>query len=119
MEQKPYKTITIKDAAQRLGVHPQTIRGWEERGLIHLVRLPGSGYRRVLESEVDRMSTIMGGAPVTRRGVRVVPPPRGDASSLSVARQLAEAIRAELALAPIHESLDETMSRLRGRSWSS
>jgi excisionase family DNA binding protein len=52
-------TLTIKQAAQMLGVHQQTIRNWERRGLIRLVHLPGSGYRRVLRTEVERLLAQM------------------------------------------------------------
>jgi excisionase family DNA binding protein len=48
-------TVTMKEAARMLGVHQQTIRSWEKRGLIRLVRLPGSGYRRVPRAEIERL----------------------------------------------------------------
>ena len=51
--------VTMKEAARILGVHQQTIRGWERRGLIRLVRLPGSGYRRVPRVEVERLVSQM------------------------------------------------------------
>jgi len=51
--------VTMKEAARMLGVHQQTIRGWERRGLIRLVRLPGSGYRRVPRVEVERLVSQM------------------------------------------------------------
>ena len=43
--------LTLKHAAQQLGVHAQTLRSWEKRGLIKMFRLPGSNYRRVPVSE--------------------------------------------------------------------
>ncbi|MFQ6099706.1 MAG: MerR family DNA-binding transcriptional regulator [Anaerolineae bacterium] len=52
-------TVTMKKAAQVLGIHQETIRNWEKRGLIRLVRLPGSGYRRVPRAEIERLLSQM------------------------------------------------------------
>ena len=51
--------LTLKEASERLGVHPNTLRNWERRGLVRLARLPGSQYRRVSESEVARLAGRM------------------------------------------------------------
>jgi excisionase family DNA binding protein len=51
--------LTLKRAAQELGVHEQTLRAWEKRGLIRMVRLPGSRYRRVPVEEVERLKREM------------------------------------------------------------
>lgn len=52
------KLIGITEAAAIIGVHPNTLRSWCERGLVPHVKLP-SGYRRfdpeVLERLVDEM----------------------------------------------------------------
>jgi hypothetical protein len=65
--------LTLKRAAQMLGVHEQTLRSWERKGLIRIARLPQSGYRRVSAEEVKRLQGIMlaGGEPA---GVRLAPP---------------------------------------------
>lgn len=48
--------LTVRAAARTLGVHENTIRNWCDTGVIHgVVRLPGSGYRRVQAAEVDRL----------------------------------------------------------------
>ena len=47
--------LTLKEAAEQLGVHPNTLRNWERRGVIRLERLPGSRYRRVPVYEVQRV----------------------------------------------------------------
>jgi excisionase family DNA binding protein len=47
--------LTLKEASERLGVHPNTLRNWERRGLVRLARLPGSRYRRVSRYEVERL----------------------------------------------------------------
>ena len=48
--------LTLKEAAEQLGVHPNTLRNWERRGVIRLERLPGSRYRRVPVYEVRRLA---------------------------------------------------------------
>jgi DNA-binding transcriptional MerR regulator len=107
--------ITLKQAAQQLGVHEQTLRSWERQGLIHLARLPKSGYRRVPVEEVQRVQTAMHSSqPVV--GVRMEPPQR-DATALAQAQSLATTVRAELVdLAPTL-TFDEFMQTRRGRTW--
>ena len=46
--------IPIRRAADRLGVHENTIRNWIDRGLIKFVRLP-SGIRRIPAEELVRL----------------------------------------------------------------
>jgi len=109
--------VTLKRAAQVLGVHEQTLRSWEKRGLIRMVRLPGSGYRRVPVQEIERLQTEMA-SPIRGVGVRIVPP-RKDADSLAQARALAETICAELSDLESETTLDEFLASSRGRAWSS
>ena len=47
---------SLKEAADRLGVHPVTLRRWAESGKIEAVRTPG-GHRRFAESEIKRLTT--------------------------------------------------------------
>jgi len=110
--------LTLKRAAQRLGVHEQTLRSWEKRKIIRMVRLPGSGYRRVPVEEVERLEGEMQAEPETRSvGVRMEPP-RYDPDSLQRAHELAQAVRQELAGLDEEMTFDEFMSRRRGRIWS-
>ena len=51
--------LSVRETARRLGVHENTVRNWEERGLLRAVRLPGSGYRRFDLAEVERLRTEM------------------------------------------------------------
>jgi len=51
---KPPRNIHIKDAAERLGVHENTIRNWIDRNVLRAYRLP-SGVRRLPVEEVERM----------------------------------------------------------------
>ncbi len=111
-------TLTLKEASEQLGVHPNTLRHWERRGLIRLIRLPGSRYRRVPSSEVQRLLTQMHGR---QRGVLDVrsEPPSDDLVVIAAGQALAQAIQAELAASDQTLTLEETMQALRGRSWSS
>ena len=51
--------LNVRDTARTLGVHENTIRNWEERGILRAVRLPGSGYRRFSVQDVERLRTQM------------------------------------------------------------
>ncbi len=48
--------LTLKEAADRLGVHPATLRRWADRGDLAIVMTPG-GHRRFPESEIERLRT--------------------------------------------------------------
>lgn len=51
--------LNVRDTARTLGVHENTVRNWEERGILHAVRLPGSGYRRFAAADVERLRAEM------------------------------------------------------------
>jgi hypothetical protein len=62
--------LQVRAAALRLGVHENTLRGWEKAGLIPAVRLP-SGVRRFRVEDVDQLSQEMYGATGSQfRGAR-------------------------------------------------
>ena len=64
----------VREAAARLGVHENTIRNWEQRGLIRSVRLPVSGYRRFHPDDLARFAQEMrGGFPPAEEGPEVAP----------------------------------------------
>jgi excisionase family DNA binding protein len=46
--------LQVRAAARRLGVHENTLRRWEENGLIQAVRLP-TGVRRFRFEDVERL----------------------------------------------------------------
>jgi excisionase family DNA binding protein len=50
--------MQVRQAAQALGVHENTIRRWEQRGLLHAVRLP-SGVRRFRPEDVEKVRAQM------------------------------------------------------------
>jgi excisionase family DNA binding protein len=46
--------LGVREAARRLGVHENTLRRWEQSGLIHAVKLP-TGVRRFRTEDVERL----------------------------------------------------------------
>lgn len=48
------RLLKLKEACERLGIHPNTLRRWERIGKIKVVRTKG-GARRIPESEVVRL----------------------------------------------------------------
>lgn len=48
----------VRDAARELGVHENTLRRWEEKGLIRAVKLP-TGVRRFRPEDVERLKKEM------------------------------------------------------------
>jgi len=53
--------LSIGEAARRLGVSVNTLRRWDERGLIASTRTLG-GQRRFLTEDVDRLRDATGAA---------------------------------------------------------
>lgn len=49
------RLLTLSEAAERLGVHPATVRRWADKGEIE-VRVTAGGHRRFPESAVERMA---------------------------------------------------------------
>lgn len=47
--------LNVRETAEQLGVHENTVRNWETRGVLHGVKLPGSGFRRFPREEIERM----------------------------------------------------------------
>ncbi|MFQ6014063.1 MAG: helix-turn-helix domain-containing protein [Anaerolineae bacterium] len=109
--------LTLKEASKTLGVHVNTLRRWERRGLIRLVRLPGSRYRRVPREEVERIAAQMNSGVLVITGVRLEPPPT-DPAIIAEGQALAYGIKAELAALEPTQTLEDAMRALRGRPWS-
>ncbi|HSZ12813.1 MAG TPA: MerR family DNA-binding transcriptional regulator [Solirubrobacteraceae bacterium] len=57
--------MQVRQVARALGVHENTVRRWEERGLLRAVRLP-SGVRRFRAEDVEavRKQMFSGFAPM-------------------------------------------------------
>jgi MerR family transcriptional regulator/heat shock protein HspR len=49
--------FVISVAAELAGIHPQTLRIWERRGLVEPYRTPG-GTRRYSQADIDRLELI-------------------------------------------------------------
>jgi putative resolvase len=50
--------LGVREAARRLGVHENTLRRWEQSGLIRAVKLP-TGVRRFRAEDVERLHEEM------------------------------------------------------------
>lgn len=50
--------MQVRQVARTLGVHENTVRRWEKRGLLHAVRLP-SGVRRFRPDDVEAVREQM------------------------------------------------------------
>ena len=109
--------LTLREASKRLGVHPNTLRNWERRGVVRLIRLPGSRYRRVPVSEVQRLAAQMHGQQAVTGRVRLQPP-SDDPALVAEGQALARTVKSELAALDQTQTLEATMQVLRGRSWS-
>ena len=47
--------LNVRETADRLGVHENTIRNWEKSGHLRAAKLPGSGFRRFRIEDVEQM----------------------------------------------------------------
>lgn len=71
MTNEPPRFLTISQAAARLGIHQNTLRGWADRGIVAHVKLL-SGYRRFDPDEIERV----------RQGMQVEATEEGKAACL-------------------------------------
>jgi excisionase family DNA binding protein len=51
--------LNVRETADQLGVHENTVRNWEKGGVLRGIKLPGSGFRRFPKEEVERMRKEM------------------------------------------------------------
>jgi DNA-binding transcriptional MerR regulator len=51
--------LNVREAAARLGVHENTIRNWESKGILRATHLPVSQYRRFEAGKIERMQREM------------------------------------------------------------
>ena len=59
MATKEKEFLNVRETAQQLGVHENTVRNWEERGVLRGIKLPGSGFRRFPREDIERMRREM------------------------------------------------------------
>jgi excisionase family DNA binding protein len=67
------KLLQVREAAEELGVHQNTLRRWEEAGYIRAVKLP-SGVRRFRSEDVGRLRGKMNRNIVDHEGVSIASP---------------------------------------------
>ncbi len=65
------KVYTIKDAAQALGLHPKTLRRWEEKGKITPLRTLGN-QRRFTDKDLNLLAKLKAGEPVSKPAARIL-----------------------------------------------
>jgi excisionase family DNA binding protein len=54
--------MQVRQAAEQLGIHENTLRRWEQAGWVNAVRLP-SGVRRFRQEDIERLrEQIYGGS---------------------------------------------------------
>jgi excisionase family DNA binding protein len=73
--------VTLREAAQSLGVHESTVRRYADRGLIHAARLP-SGVRRLRRADVEALK-----APANQLDPRGAEPTAPDATITTLAAE--------------------------------
>lgn len=56
----PSEFLNVRQAAQRLGIHENTVRNWVRQGLLSDARLPGSRFLRLRADEVERLTAHRG-----------------------------------------------------------
>ena len=61
--------LTVRQAAERLGVGYSTLKHWIYKGSVRTTRTEG-GHHRIAESEVERLLAKEGAAPPTRTSAR-------------------------------------------------
>lgn len=62
MATKAKEFMNVRETAEQLGVHENTVRNWETSGLLRGIKLPGSGFRRFPREEVQRLRAEMLGS---------------------------------------------------------
>ena len=103
--------LTVEEAADRLGVSPQTLKQWIYKGTLRTVQTAG-GHHRVAPSEVDRLLT-QGGAGKSKTAAksrpRAAPPVLVALSGRNQLRGIVEEVRSYLI---VHYSYDQRVEEL-------
>ncbi|MDQ4004987.1 MAG: helix-turn-helix transcriptional regulator [Actinomycetota bacterium] len=101
-ERKTRAVYIISVAAELAGVHPQTLRIYERKGLLRPARTAGN-TRRYSERDIDRLRRIQ---ELTERGINL-------AGVKRIIEMQAELERMREELARIHRELERTKRRQR------
>jgi len=102
-DRKPDAVYMISVAAELGGVHPQTLRIYERRGLLHPYRTPG-GTRRYSDEDLERLGFIQ---ELTAGGVNLE-------GVKQVLQMRADVARLEHQVARLRRLLGEAQARLTG-----
>lgn len=49
------KLLTLKQAAELLNCHPNTLRAWDKSGYLKAVRIGSRGDRRYLKEDIEKL----------------------------------------------------------------
>lgn len=92
--------LTVRQAADQLGVGYSTLKQWIYKGTVRTVRT-GGGHHRVPEAEVERMLAAQGRPPRARRVSRTAPGVLVALSGRNQLRGLVEEVRVDGLLAQV------------------
>lgn len=109
-----HAVYVISVAAELAGMHPQTLRIYERRGLVSPARTDG-GNRRYSDDDIERLRRIaeLAAKGMNLEGIRRVMELEWEVAQLRA--QLAEARRERRELVPFGQTLDVLESALRRR----
>jgi molybdopterin-binding protein len=92
--------LTVRTAAERLGVSYSAFKQWIYKGTVRSVRT-GGGHHRIAESEVERLLGAQGRLPSPPRGLRRAPGVLVALSGRNQLRGVVEEVRVEGLLAQV------------------
>ena len=72
VEHDEVEFLNVRETAQRLGVHENTVRNWVRAGILQSARIPGSQFHRFDARDVERLAQQRG-ATVRHRNWVIVP----------------------------------------------
>ena len=92
--------LTVREAAETLGVTYSTVKQWIYKGAIRTIRTDG-GHHRVAQEEVDRLLTRQGNPPRKRAAPRATPGVLVALSGRNQLRGIVDEVRADGILAQV------------------
>jgi excisionase family DNA binding protein len=60
VEHDEVEFLNVRETAQRLGVHENTVRNWVRAGILQSARIPGSQFHRFDARDVERLAQQRG-----------------------------------------------------------